>query len=219
MALRYLLDTNIVSDLVRNPKGAIASQISIRGEDTVCTSVVVAAELRYGAEKSGSRTLGTRIDLILSAMDVLPLEPPADRRYGDNDPRTEVELDRFTYRVARTHISEQPGMFAYASTVRVGRLWNPLPHRIEASESTVAGLRRYAVGFWYAALFVAAIIGFLRRLRGCGPSGLMWGMLLAIALTTLHSVYWSDMRMRAPLMPLICLLAVAGLGKNMKSQN
>lgn len=83
MALRYLLDTNIVSDLVRNPQGAAASQISINGEDTVCTSIVVAAELRYGAEKSGSKKLADRINLILSALDILPLAPPADRHYGE----------------------------------------------------------------------------------------------------------------------------------------
>jgi tRNA(fMet)-specific endonuclease VapC len=53
------------------------------GEDTACTSIVVAAELRYGAEKSGSPKLRDRIDLILSALDVLPLEPPADRYYGE----------------------------------------------------------------------------------------------------------------------------------------
>jgi len=81
--LRYLLDTNILSDLIREPQGAVANRISAAGEETVCTSIVVAAELRFGAEKSGSRKLAGRIDLILSALDVLPLEPPADRHYGE----------------------------------------------------------------------------------------------------------------------------------------
>lgn len=83
MPLRYLLDTNILSDLIREPQGAVANRISAAGEETVCTSIVVAAELRFGAEKSGSRKLAGRIDLILSALDVLPLEPPADRHYGE----------------------------------------------------------------------------------------------------------------------------------------
>lgn len=83
MALRYLLDTNILSDLIRDPQGTVAERISSAGEDTVCTSIVVAAELRFGAEKSGSRNLADRIDLILSALAVLPLEPPADRHYGE----------------------------------------------------------------------------------------------------------------------------------------
>ena len=81
--LRYLLDTNILSDLVRQPQGKVASKISSAGEQTVCTSIIVAAELRYGAAKSGSGTLTDRIELILSALEILPLEPPADRHYGN----------------------------------------------------------------------------------------------------------------------------------------
>jgi tRNA(fMet)-specific endonuclease VapC len=61
----------------------VANRISSAGEDTVCTSITVAAELRFGAEKSGSQRLADRVDLILSAMDVQPLEPPADRHYGE----------------------------------------------------------------------------------------------------------------------------------------
>ena len=83
MALRYLLDTNTVSDLIRHPQGTVASRISSAGENTVCTSIIVAAEFRYGAEKSGSKTLRDRIDLVLSALDVVSLEPPVDRRYGE----------------------------------------------------------------------------------------------------------------------------------------
>jgi tRNA(fMet)-specific endonuclease VapC len=44
---------------------------------------VVAAELRYGARESGAKQLGDRVDLLLSAVEVVPLEPPADRRYGE----------------------------------------------------------------------------------------------------------------------------------------
>ena len=83
MALRYLLDTNIVSDLVRRPQGPVAGRIARVGEDSICTSIIVAAELRYGAEKSGSRQLSERIELLLSALEILPLEPPADRRYAE----------------------------------------------------------------------------------------------------------------------------------------
>lgn len=83
MPLRYLLDTNILSDLIRHPRGRVAARIAAAGEDTVCTSIIVAAELRYGAAKSGSRKLADRVDLILSALAILPLETPADRHYGD----------------------------------------------------------------------------------------------------------------------------------------
>jgi len=81
--LAYLLDTNILSDLVRNPQGAVADRIAAVGEDRICTSVVVAAELRYGAAKSGSNKLYERVDVLLSAIEVLPLELPADRQYAE----------------------------------------------------------------------------------------------------------------------------------------
>lgn len=82
MALRYLLDTNIVSELVRHPQGQVAEQIASREENTVCTSIIVAAELRYGATKAGSGTLAERVDLVLSSLEILPLDIPADRHYG-----------------------------------------------------------------------------------------------------------------------------------------
>lgn len=45
MPLAYLLDTDILSDLVRHPQGIVATRITAAGENTVCTSIVVAAEL------------------------------------------------------------------------------------------------------------------------------------------------------------------------------
>ena len=82
MAHRFMLDTNIVSDLMRAPGGAVASGIELHGEAAVCTSVVIAAELRYGAERSSSTILLERVDLVLSALGVMPLESPVDRYYG-----------------------------------------------------------------------------------------------------------------------------------------
>lgn len=46
--MRYLLDPNIVSDLIRNPQGKVAQHIRKVGEEQVCTSIIAAAELRYG---------------------------------------------------------------------------------------------------------------------------------------------------------------------------
>lgn len=80
--MRYLLDTNIVSDLVRNPQGKVAQHIRRVGEAHVCTSIIVAAELRYGATKKGSPKLSAQLEAVLSALDVLPFETPADASYG-----------------------------------------------------------------------------------------------------------------------------------------
>ena len=57
MTMRFLLDPNIVSDLVRHPRGKVFDRISEAGEEDVCTSIVVAAELRYGATKKILRGL------------------------------------------------------------------------------------------------------------------------------------------------------------------
>jgi len=75
---RYLLDTNIVSDLVRNPQGRVTQRIREVGEAQVCTSIIVAAELRYGAAKSGSSRLAVQLEAVLGALEVLPFEAPAD---------------------------------------------------------------------------------------------------------------------------------------------
>ena len=80
--MRYLLDTNIVSDLVRNPQGRVTERISEVGEARVSTSIIVAAELRYGAAKRGSPRLTAQLETVLAALEVLPFEAPADAAYG-----------------------------------------------------------------------------------------------------------------------------------------
>jgi tRNA(fMet)-specific endonuclease VapC len=87
--VRFLLDTNIVSDLVRNPVGRITRRIARVGEGRVCTSVIVAAELRYGAAKRGSQRLSAQLAKVLAAIDVVAFEPPADVRYGELRARLE----------------------------------------------------------------------------------------------------------------------------------
>ena len=82
MTASYLLDTNILSDLVRYPQGTIARRIAREGESSVCTSIVVAGELRFGAYKRGSDRLTAQVEAILSAIEILPLEEPADQHYG-----------------------------------------------------------------------------------------------------------------------------------------
>ena len=80
--MRYLLDTNVVSDLVRNPQGKVAQRIRKVGEGEVCTSIIVAAELRYGAAKKGSPRLSSQLEVVLGVLEVLPFETPADAAYG-----------------------------------------------------------------------------------------------------------------------------------------
>ncbi|MDR3508921.1 MAG: type II toxin-antitoxin system VapC family toxin [Caulobacteraceae bacterium] len=79
---RFLLDTNILSDLVRNPQGRIAAGIAKVGDKAICTSIIVAAELRFGAAKKGSERLTIQLKRILSAIDIQPFDAPADAAYA-----------------------------------------------------------------------------------------------------------------------------------------
>lgn len=78
----YLLDTNIISDLIRNPFGAAARRIEMVDPQEVCTSIVVAAELRYGCAKKGSAKLFAKVKAVLETIPVLPLNVPVDAEYG-----------------------------------------------------------------------------------------------------------------------------------------
>jgi tRNA(fMet)-specific endonuclease VapC len=80
--MRYLLDTNIVSDLVRNPRGKVAHRVRRVGEAHVSTSIIVAAELRYGAAKKGWPRLSAQLDAVLGALEILSLEAAVDAVYG-----------------------------------------------------------------------------------------------------------------------------------------
>ena len=77
-----MLDTNIISDLIRNPQGRAAKRIARAGGDNICTSIIVAAELRYGCAKSGSERLLKAVEDLLGEINVLPFDVPADTDYG-----------------------------------------------------------------------------------------------------------------------------------------
>jgi tRNA(fMet)-specific endonuclease VapC len=82
----YLLDTNILSDLVHHPRSGTAARqlvvVRAHGEQDISTSIIAAAELRYGVAKRGSTRLARRVETVLGALDVLPFEAPADVIYG-----------------------------------------------------------------------------------------------------------------------------------------
>ena len=80
---RYLLDTNVLSRLVRAPPPRQMQRMQEAGERNLCTSIIVACELRFGARKKGSAELASRIDQLLGSLDVLPLEAGVDTVYAE----------------------------------------------------------------------------------------------------------------------------------------
>lgn len=79
----FVLDTNIISDLVRNPRGRAAARLAEVGDGAIATSVVVAGELRYGCLEAGSARLTERVEAVLREIEVLALQPEVSARYGE----------------------------------------------------------------------------------------------------------------------------------------
>lgn len=82
MSFSHLLDTNVISRLMKDPLGVSASRLSQLGDDRICTSIVVACELRFGAALRGSARLVVAVERVLAAIPVLPVDQPADEHYA-----------------------------------------------------------------------------------------------------------------------------------------
>ena len=80
--MAYLLDTDAVSDLVRHAYGHVAEHIAQAGNENVFTSIIVAAELRYGAVRKNSPNLSAQVEAVLDEIEILPFESPADEHYA-----------------------------------------------------------------------------------------------------------------------------------------
>jgi tRNA(fMet)-specific endonuclease VapC len=87
---RYLLDTNIVSDLMRSPSSPAFARLEEVGEDRVYVSIVVAGELRFGAQKKRSVRLSRDVEDTLGRLVLVALSPPVEERYAD----LRAELER-----------------------------------------------------------------------------------------------------------------------------
>jgi len=78
----YLLDTNILSAIIKQPVGEAAQHLLLLDVSQRTTSIIVACELRFGAAKKNSSALTQRVEQLLNVLKIHPLEPNADRHYG-----------------------------------------------------------------------------------------------------------------------------------------
>lgn len=124
---------------------------------------------------------------------------------------SELARDRAAYSEAIAAMQENPGLAAYSSLVKLGKFWRPLPHALSKDESARRTGMRYAVGVWYGMQFLLVIAG----LVGLGHKLLSPGWIAALTLigsfSLVHMFFWSDMRMRSPLVPILAVIACAGL--------
>jgi tRNA(fMet)-specific endonuclease VapC len=83
----YLLDTNIISELMRDAGGAAAGRfrqhLTGSGEVQVVTSIVVQCELRYGLRKASSPRLLQAYALQMAQLPVLPLDGLVVEHYAN----------------------------------------------------------------------------------------------------------------------------------------
>ncbi|TWT61212.1 ArnT family glycosyltransferase [Rubinisphaera italica] len=120
--------------------------------------------------------------------------------------KTEFERDRAQYKIAFSEIQQDPSSFCQAILLRQLRLWAPIPQGPEAN-----GLPNLVfLGLWvfYLTLYLLTLIGMFRLVRS--PTELpkwVWVLAILITFSTVHSLYWSNARMRAPVIPALALLA------------
>lgn len=79
----YMLDTNIISDILRNPRGAAARRARAEGWTAICTSAIAECELAFGVKKSGAERLRDRIAAFLSNCRALPFDPQYSADFAD----------------------------------------------------------------------------------------------------------------------------------------
>ncbi len=121
----------------------------------------------------------------------------------------ELVEDRMAYRKALEAIAQEPGMFAYACVVRLGHLLRPWPLKTDQRETWQHRWLRYSAAVWNVTVLVMACVGAWRLGRKLLRSPWLWGTLLCLSVSLVHTIYWTDMRMRAVMIPVICLLAAA----------
>jgi hypothetical protein len=108
-------------------------------------------------------------------------------------------------------IREDPRLFVCSCVYRIGQLWSALPHKLKANESNKTKILRYATCLWYCGVYLFAAVGIWKlRWKLIQPPWL-WGVLLCLAFTAVHTFYWTNLRMRAPLMPFVALVAAVAM--------
>jgi hypothetical protein len=121
----------------------------------------------------------------------------------------EIASDALANALGWQSIRANPVLFFKACAIREGWMWAWWP-----AEHQAHWILRVAIGIWYAITTTAGFVGLIRLLgrTGSEPKFACWlpALTLAVSLCLVHAVYWSNMRMRAPIIPVISLLAVYG---------
>jgi 4-amino-4-deoxy-L-arabinose transferase-like glycosyltransferase len=113
---------------------------------------------------------------------------------------TEPQADRYLKETVWQLIQERPGDFARATLARLGHFWSIAP-----TASVYSRGIRWATMAWTLPLWLAVLAGLWRSDLWRWPR--VAAPLSAIGLTLVHALFWTDLRMRAPILPAIALVA------------
>ena len=130
---------------------------------------------------------------------------------------SEFDRDRAQYEMAIKNMQAEPSMFLRASLLREIRFWSPVP--IGPQARSMNSVIYWGTAVFYLSIYLFAFTGVVFILRQPASHRKNWLPALAMVITfsVVHSLYWSNARMRAPLIPVIAILAVYGL-ENRRSQ-
>ncbi|MCA9061780.1 MAG: hypothetical protein KDA96_01895 [Planctomycetaceae bacterium] len=132
-------------------------------------------------------------------------------------PGDEPATDDWYYNQAHEAMTRQPGLFLAACGQRWMRFWSTRPELT----ASVPGVLVTALRVWYGMLWAGILLGTVPAVRSIirwyvkprrmeSPYLPAWLVVVVVAFLLMHTVYWTNARMRAPLMPILAVLAVAG---------
>lgn len=120
----------------------------------------------------------------------------------------EIARDAAFRRLAQEWMVANPVAFLRSSVLRVQRFWACRPSVSSGIPSVIV----IAVSTWYLSVFVAAVVG---AVRWHGTWRMNWTLpALVLALSLVHSVYWSNARMRSAAIPVISLASAAAFQRS-----
>jgi tRNA(fMet)-specific endonuclease VapC len=81
--VRYLLDTNVCVDYLTGRHPSVTARLQTESPSELCTSSIVAAELRYGADRSARPARNhVALDRLFAGLSTVRFDLEAARTYG-----------------------------------------------------------------------------------------------------------------------------------------
>ena len=126
----------------------------------------------------------------------------------------EVARDQWQAARAQQFMAQHPWRFVRACLHRAATFWSIVPGR--ATETGVPAPLLWVIASGYAAVWGGGVVALGRLLRDRSRGRISWGQLwpvgsLILGFFVVHLVYWTDVRMRAPIMPAIAVWVAVGL--------